>query len=144
MKSKVECLLQVWKVSWLGQTQVIKIGKYIFQCDVQHQWIAQRQVGPVSIYNVLWRGGVSCSMSVAWYSCEGSTLVKVSLIQAGNVAIWPHDQTQTQTQTYFIWSIIKYYRILYILQFGSGRPPLWSLMCRCRGGHPGIDIVYNF
>ena len=23
---------------------------YVFQCDVPHQWIAQRQVGPVSVY----------------------------------------------------------------------------------------------
>ena len=28
----------------------IKMGSCVFQCDVPHQWIAQRQVGPVSVY----------------------------------------------------------------------------------------------
>ena len=26
------------------------MDSYLFQCDVPHQWIAQRQVGPVSVY----------------------------------------------------------------------------------------------
>ena len=30
--------------------QDIKMGSCIFQCDVPHQWTAQRQVGPVSEY----------------------------------------------------------------------------------------------
>ena len=30
--------------------QGIKMGSCVFQCDVPHQWIAQRQVGPVSVY----------------------------------------------------------------------------------------------
>ena len=33
-----------------GQNQDIKMGSCVFQCDVPHQWIAQRQVGPVSVY----------------------------------------------------------------------------------------------
>ena len=33
-----------------GLTQDIKIGSCVFQWDVPHQWIAQRQVGPVSVY----------------------------------------------------------------------------------------------
>ena len=33
-----------------GLTQDIKMGSCVFQCDVPHQWIAQRQVGPVSVY----------------------------------------------------------------------------------------------
>ena len=33
-----------------GLTQDIKIGSYVFQCDVPHQLIAQRQVGSVSVY----------------------------------------------------------------------------------------------
>ena len=44
----------VWKV---GEgfparvfTQDIKMGSGVFQCDVPHQLIAQRQVGPVSVY----------------------------------------------------------------------------------------------
>ena len=28
----------------------IKLGSCVFQCDIPHQWIAQRQVGPVSVY----------------------------------------------------------------------------------------------
>ena len=28
----------------------IKMGSCVFQCDVPHRWIAQRQVGPVSVY----------------------------------------------------------------------------------------------
>ena len=28
----------------------IKMGSCVFQCDVPHQWIAQRQDGPVSVY----------------------------------------------------------------------------------------------
>ena len=30
--------------------QDIQMGSCVFQCDVPHQWIAQRQVGPVSVY----------------------------------------------------------------------------------------------
>ena len=45
--------------------QGIKMGSRVFQCDVPHQWIAQRHVGPVSVY---W-GGVSCPVSAAWHSC---------------------------------------------------------------------------
>ena len=33
-----------------GLTQDIKMGSCVFQCDVPHQWIAERQVGPVSVY----------------------------------------------------------------------------------------------
>ena len=36
--------------------------------DVPHQWIAQRQVGPLSVH-AMWRDGVSCPVSVAWHSC---------------------------------------------------------------------------
>ena len=37
------------RISRSGLTQDIKMGSYVFQCDVPHQWIAQRQVGPVSV-----------------------------------------------------------------------------------------------
>ena len=30
--------------------QDVKMGSYVFQCDVPHQWIAQRHVGPLSVY----------------------------------------------------------------------------------------------
>ena len=52
IKLSVRCC--VWKVgeenSRSGLTQDIKMGSCVFQCDVPHQWIAQRQVGPVSVY----------------------------------------------------------------------------------------------
>ena len=38
------------RISRSGLTQDIKMGSCAFQCDVPHQWIAQRQVGPVSVY----------------------------------------------------------------------------------------------
>ena len=44
------------RISRSGLTQDIKMGSCVFQCDVPHQWIAQRQVGPVSVYC----GGVGC------------------------------------------------------------------------------------
>ena len=112
------------RISQSGLTQDIKMGSFVFQCDVPHQWIAQRQVGPVSVYCdrvvchvlcILWWDMVSCPVSVhceglgydvlclyttvaGWgvMSCVcgmtflcGSTLVKVPLLQAGTVVIWP-------------------------------------------------------
>ena len=55
------------RISRSGLTQDIKMGNYVFECDVSHKWIAQRQVGPVSVYcdGV----GVWCSVSAAWHSC---------------------------------------------------------------------------
>ena len=38
------------RISRPGLTQDIKMGSCVFQCDVPHQWIAQRQVSPVSVY----------------------------------------------------------------------------------------------
>ena len=46
------------RISRSGLTQDIKMGSCVFQCDVPHQWIAQRQVGPVSVY-----------CDGAWHSC---------------------------------------------------------------------------
>ena len=34
----------------VGSNKYIKMGSCVFQCDVPHQWIAQPQVGPVSVY----------------------------------------------------------------------------------------------
>ena len=43
-----------------------KMGSCVFQCDIPHQWIAQRQVGPVSVYC----DGMGCHVvSAAWHSC---------------------------------------------------------------------------
>ena len=39
-----------WRPFALGFTQDTKMGSFVFQCDVPHQWIAQRQVDPVSVY----------------------------------------------------------------------------------------------
>ena len=43
-------------ISRSGLTRDVKMGSCVFQCDVPHQWIAQRQVGPVSVYY----DGVGC------------------------------------------------------------------------------------
>ena len=44
----------VWKVrrklSRSGLNQDIKLGSFVFHCNVPQQQIAQRQVGPVSVY----------------------------------------------------------------------------------------------
>ena len=44
------CVEHRGRISWSGLTQDIKMGSCVFQCDVPHQWIAQRQAGPVSVY----------------------------------------------------------------------------------------------
>ena len=50
----VECsLVSVEGLGWIfrsGLIQDIIMGSCVFQCDVQHQWITQRQVCPVSVY----------------------------------------------------------------------------------------------
>ena len=38
------------RISRSGLTQDIRIGSCVFQSEVPHQWIAQRQVDPVSVY----------------------------------------------------------------------------------------------
>ena len=43
-----------------GPIQDIKIGSCVLQCDVTHQWISQRQVGPVSVYCDVVRCHVLC------------------------------------------------------------------------------------
>ena len=42
----VECRGRIYR---FGLTRDIKMGSFVFKCDVPHQWIAQRQVGPVSV-----------------------------------------------------------------------------------------------
>ena len=74
----------VWKVR-KGLNQDIKMGGCVFQCDVPHQWIAQWQVGPVSVYCDSW-GVLPCVCSLA-FQC-GSTLVNVPLLQASTAVIW--------------------------------------------------------
>ena len=55
------------RISRSGLTQDIKMGSCVFQYDVPHRWIAQRQVWPRVC--ILWRGGVSCPVSAAWHFC---------------------------------------------------------------------------
>ena len=42
------------RISRLGLTHDIKMGSYVFQCDIPHQWIAQQQIDPVSVYYDKW------------------------------------------------------------------------------------------
>ena len=77
------------------------MGSCVFQCDVPHQWIAQRQVGPMSVYCDEVGCHVLCLCTVTgWgvmsYVCGmaflcGHTLVKVQLLQAGTVVIVTSD-----------------------------------------------------
>ena len=96
------------RISRPGLTQDIKMGSCVFQCDVPHQWIAQRQVSPVSVYcdGV---GVVPCVCGMA-FLC-GSTLVKVPLLQAGTVVIWPQmfqsDVKPKQTNKQTNWNYSK-------------------------------------
>ena len=48
------------RISRSGSTSDIKMGSCGFKCDVPHQWIAQRQVGPVSVYCDRVRSHVLC------------------------------------------------------------------------------------
>ena len=44
------CVEGQGRISRSGLTQDFEMGSCVFQCDVPHQWIAQRQVGPVSVF----------------------------------------------------------------------------------------------
>ena len=69
-----------------GMIHDITMGSCVFRCDVQHQWIAQRLVGRVSVYcdGVGW--GVMSGVCGMAFMC-GKALVKVSLLQAGTVLL---------------------------------------------------------
>ena len=61
------------KISWSDLTQDIKMGSCVFQFDVPCQWIAQRQVGPVSVYCDKMGCHVLCLYTVTgWVSCPVS------------------------------------------------------------------------
>ena len=70
------CVEGQGRISRSGLTQDIKMGSCVLPFHINALWIAQQQVGPVSVYCV-------CGMA---FLC-GSTLVKVLLLQAGTVAI---------------------------------------------------------
>ena len=56
------------RISRSGLTQDIKMGSCVFQSDVPSQWIAQRQVDPVSVYC----DGVGCHVLCLrhmWHFC---------------------------------------------------------------------------
>ena len=44
------CVEGQGRISWSSLTEDIIMCSCVFQCDVPHQWIAQWQVGPVSVY----------------------------------------------------------------------------------------------
>ena len=50
VERSLRCVEGRERISLSGLTQDIKMGSCVFQCDVPHQWIAQRQVCPVSVY----------------------------------------------------------------------------------------------
>ena len=51
----------IMKIVKVGED--IELGSCVFQCDVPHQWIAQRQVGPVSVYC----NGMGCHVLCLWH-----------------------------------------------------------------------------
>ena len=84
----------------------------LFLIYVPHQWIAQWQVDPMSVYcdGV---GVMSCVCSMA-FLC-GSTFDKVPLLQAGTIAIrsqmFKSDVNPQQTNKFNIHVLIKYEQI---------------------------------
>ena len=45
------CVWKVWRRIFQSDlTQDIKMGSCVLRCYVPHQWIAQRMVGPISVY----------------------------------------------------------------------------------------------
>ena len=57
------CVVRSGKYFPVSLVQDIKMGSCVFQCDVPHQWIAQRQFSPVSVYC----DGVGCHDLCLWY-----------------------------------------------------------------------------
>ena len=70
-----QCVEVHGRISRSGLTQDIKMGSCVFQCDVPHQWIAQQQVGPVSVYC----DGVGCH----------------ALCLRHGISVWQHITTAT-------------------------------------------------
>ena len=61
----------------------IKVGSCLFQCNVSHQWIAQWQVSPVSVY------------------CDGVGCHVLCLRHGINISVWQHiGQSTTATSRY--------------------------------------------
>ena len=88
-RHRVELLLvcvEGWgRISQSGLTQDIKMGSCAFQCDVTHQWIAQPQVDPVSLYC----DGVGCHVMCLWHGISVWQHIGHSTNATGTVAIWP-------------------------------------------------------
>ena len=69
------------RISQSGLTQDIEMGSSVFQCDVPHRWIAQRQVGSISVYC----DGVGCHV----------------LCLRHGIPVWQHiGQSTTATQMF--------------------------------------------
>ena len=78
IKFSVRWCVEDWgRISRSGLTQDIKMGICVILCDVQYQWIAQRQVGSVSLYCDSVGCHVLCLRQA--FLC-GSTLVRVPLL----------------------------------------------------------------
>ena len=69
-------------LKWVA-VDFIRMGSCVFQCDVPHSTATGRPC-----ICILWWDGVSCPVSGMAFMC-GSTLVKVPLLQAGTITIWP-------------------------------------------------------
>ena len=106
------------RISRSGLTQGIKMGSCVFHCDVPHQWIAQWQVGPMSVYcDGLWchvlclRHGISVwqhivTTATSRHCCDDLRCLKATLN--------PNKKTNRQTSTHihsfiriFIFCLIK-------------------------------------
>ena len=57
------CVERWGGISRSGRIQDIEMGRCVFHCYVPHQWIAQQQVGPVSVYC----DGMGCHVLCLWH-----------------------------------------------------------------------------
>ena len=82
-----------WEISWTGLPKDINMGSCVLKCDVPHQWIAQWQVGPVSVYCdgvgchvlclrhgiPLWQHIGQSTTAISMNRCDMTSDVKVTL-----------------------------------------------------------------
>ena len=76
-------------ISRLGLTQDIRIGSCVFQWDVPHQWIPQRQVAPPPCLCILWWVGCHVLYLRHGKPVWQHILVKVPLLQVATAPMWP-------------------------------------------------------
>ena len=63
VKRPLVCVEGRGRIYRSGLTQDIQMGSCVWQCHVPHQWIAQREVGPVFVYC----DGVGCHVLCLWH-----------------------------------------------------------------------------